>query len=65
MKRPPLSGGNRGNQGRKLSIKELHSINLIGLLNNQVVKSFFPPRKVYDFDKTRALKGKARKKTRH
>ena len=65
MKGLSLSGRNRGNQGRKLSIKELHSISLIGLLDNEVLISLFPPHKVDVLHKTRVLESQARKKTRH
>jgi hypothetical protein len=41
-----LLSGNGRNQSRKLSLKELHSISLARLLNNELLKSLFPPRRV-------------------
>jgi hypothetical protein len=56
VKSPPFSGDNCGNQSRKLSIKELHSIRIGGLLDDEVVKSLFPPRNVDVLRKARILK---------
>jgi hypothetical protein len=65
VKRAAFSSRNGGNHGRKLSVKELHSISTASLLNDKVVASLFPPCRVDVFNKARTLKGKARKKTGH
>ena len=65
MKQPPLICGNRGNQGRKLSIKELHAVPLDELITDEVLDAFFQPRQVDALSKARILESKSRKKARH